>query len=393
MSIKNDAILLLERALAELQKAKGSVTSAVQQIRRAADMVEEKDLSIWCAIQLGEDPYITKMRAVGEAMNASMADTNDKEAIKKAQQLFQEAMKLGIVAESHLSQSEIAIKTDNAGGGYIGISFIEETHATLLHGKKGNDGTYYLNNLLKHLTYVRTEAHRRASKLLTALKYSETPRTAFDVLREAVDDRLLEINPTLAEQLMVAFQAVSSVKPEQWSQALTTCRRIIEGLADMLFPPCDKLHGGRKLGKEQYINRLWAYMDAALVSETNKELAKAHVDLLGLWLEKTHKVTNKGVHSKVDRIDAVKAVFHTYLIVGDLLKYLRNEPSDEKPNIHTATLDELESILSINRNIAKEIIKLRVKNQSLTLEDLKMIPGIGPKTLQMATSSFSFEKM
>ena len=85
MSIKADAITLLEKALVELQKGKGSITSAVQQIRRSADMVDEKDLTIWCAIQLGEEPYISKVQAVGEAMKAAMPDANE-EAIKRVQE-------------------------------------------------------------------------------------------------------------------------------------------------------------------------------------------------------------------------------------------------------------------------------------------------------------------
>jgi hypothetical protein len=60
-------------------------------------------------------------------------------------------------------------------------------------------------------------------------------------------------------------------------------------------------------------------MDDFVESESNRELAKAHVDYLGSYLERTHKISNKGVHASVTRIEAIKAVFHTYLMVADIL--------------------------------------------------------------------------
>jgi DNA uptake protein ComE-like DNA-binding protein len=64
---------------------------------------------------------------------------------------------------------------------------------------------------------------------------------------------------------------------------------------------------------------------------------------------------------------------------------------DKKLNIHTATLDELESMLSISRALAKEIIKLRVEQGILTISDLNAIKGFGPKTVSQAEQLFSFE--
>jgi len=40
---------------------------------------------------------------------------------------------------------------------------------------------------------------------------------------------------------MLAFKNVNSDSKEEWSQALTTCRRTIQKLADDLYPPNDKI--------------------------------------------------------------------------------------------------------------------------------------------------------
>jgi DNA uptake protein ComE-like DNA-binding protein len=192
---------------------------------------------------------------------------------------------------------------------------------------------------------------------------------------------------------MIAFKSVASDNPEEWSHALTTCRRFIEELADALYPPRDEQVKDRKLGKEQYINRLWAFMDRVIESESNRDLAKAHVDYLGSYLQRTHKVSNKGVHAELMRIEAVKAVFHAYLVAADILDYMKRDSSarDKKLNIHTASVDELESVLNISRNLAKAIVRLRVDYGVLDTARLATIKGMGQKTLALAEQVLSFE--
>jgi hypothetical protein len=207
-------------------------------------------------------------------------------------------------------------------------------------------------------------------------------------MKDVVDDRLLDLNPAIAEQLMLAFKSISSDKEEEWSQALTTCRRLLESLADELYPASNKKFNGRPVGQTQYVNRLWAFMDNAIQSDSNKALAKAHIDFLGSWLEKVNKITNKGVHADVEHLEAVKSVFHTYLVVADLLNYLDKSATNTKPDINKATLDELEALLNVNRGVAKEIIKTRVREGKLDLDTLLNIQGVGAKTLEKAKEEF-----
>ena len=290
------------------------------------------------------------------------------------------------------SLEEIAIKADKSGGGCSNIGFVEERYNDLVKTKKANDGIYYKVNLLKHISYVKREAHNKANKLYNKVAFSDAPQTVFDVLKDEIDDKLLDLDPELAENLMLAFRGVTTGKSEEWSQALTTCRRLIEKLADNLYPPTDKKIKGRSLRKNQYINRLWAYMDKAIESKSDKQLAKSHVDFLGKYLEALHKKTHKGVHATLTRYEAIKAVMHTYLMVGDILNYL-DGPSrrDKKPNIHKVSLDELQSFLDVNKNIAKEIVKLRANERHLDEKKLGTIKGIGPKTIAKAKESFSFD--
>jgi hypothetical protein len=383
---------LLIEALKELESPKGSVQSGVQKLLRASRILGDEDASIWCEVQLCNSKYVNPLKNYATKLYAlaEKKDTKSQEEFNDAKERLE---KIGFKHGVNTSVEEIQLKADKSGGGYNGIGFIEERYASLVRSKVGNDGTYYEHNLDRHIKYVRATAHRIATRLYNRVAFSNTPQTSLDLLRAEVENKLLDLNPELAEKLMIAFKSVASDNPEAWSQALTTCRRFIEELADTLYPPREDIVNGRSLGKTNYINRLWAFMDTSIESDSNRELAKAHVDYLGSYLQRIQKISNKGVHTGLARIEAIKAVFHTYLMVADILDYLKQDVGGKtgKLNIHTATLDELESVLGVTRNQAKEIIKLRVQEGVLEPKSLALIKGIGPKTITKAKELFSFE--
>jgi hypothetical protein len=391
MKTKADLLKLLEEIISVLENPKGSILSAIQKLSRVAFLIENDDLQKWCAIQLGDSNYTTVIKKLLE-IHIENQNNPSKKNEKEKEDLKRQFKDLGLSFDYHLSQDEINAKVNESGGGYINIGFVEEKYADLVRKKVGNDNVYYKSNLLSHLNFVRNAAHQKASVIYNKLKYSETPKNSFDLLREKVDDKLLDIAPELAEQLMLAFKSVNSRKDEEWSQALTTCRRLIEGLADIVYPPTDKKNkDGRELGKNNYINRIWAYMDEAIDSDSNKQLAKSHIDYLGFWLEKINKLSNKGVHANLKQFEATKTVFHLYLVLADIIEYIsKTQPRSQKININSASLDEIESLLGVKRDIAKEIIKLRVSEKIITIDNLSKLKGIGPKTLIKAQDEFDF---
>ena len=392
MKQQKESLRLLEEALKELESQKGSVLSAVQKISRVALIIDNSDIYKWCQIQLGNQEYAIALTDFVDTL-VLLQDNESKELKEKRKQQQKELDKLGLKHEIHYSTEEINTKLNTSGGRYENIGFLEERYNDLVRNKSGNDGTYYKNNLNTHINYVKKKAHEIASKLYNEVKFSGTVSNCFDLLKNEIDDRLLDLNPAIAEQLMLSFKAVSSNKEEEWSQALTTCRRLLEGLADELYPASDKKVNGRILGQGQYVNRLWAFMDDSIESDSNKALAKTHIDFLGAWLEKINKLANKGVHSDLGQLEATKAVFHTYLVIADILQYLhQDEQKIEKPDINSASIDELEALLDINRMTAKEIFKMRIKEGYIDLDILATINGVGKKTIEKAQTVFSVDE-
>lgn len=391
-----EAKTILKEALKELESSKGSVLTGVQKLYRAATLLDDENIQIWCEIQLGNKEYTRPLNdlisTLLESDNYRKQGKTEDEIGDMVQNAINKLRKLNLKRKIHYRTDELEIKADKYGGGYLSIGAIEEKYNDLIRKKKGNDGTYYQSHLYKHILYVRKDAYGKATKLYNKIVFSDIPQTAFDVLKVKIDDKLLDLDPELSEQLMLAFRGVTTNNSEEWSQALTTCRRLIEKLADNIYPPTDEKIKGRLLGKNQYINRIWAFMDKSIESKSDKELAKEHVDFIGNYLKSLHNKTHKGVHATITRYEAIKVVLHIYLIVGDILNYLEKPPKeDKKLNIHTASLDELQSFLNINKNVAKEIVKLRVNERPLDEKKLGTIKGIGPKTISKAKENFSFE--
>ena len=389
---KAEALKIIEEGLKELESAKGSVTVGVQKLSRAAKLLNEDEIVAWSEIQLGSTRYVSALQDFSEKIDEeykkeekpqNMDDPKFKKNLDKLKEL---SIPLSEIPELH------RFKSIKATGGYHSVEFIEGRYAFITKLKQFTDHVYNLTDLKRHLQYIRKKALDYLTELDTKLRFSGTITSSFDILKNAVDDRLLDLDPEIAEQLMLAFKSVSSDSKEEWSQALATCRRLLESLADKLYPATEENIKGRTFKQNQYINRIWRFMDVSIESKSNKEMAKAHVDYLGSWLSADYSLACKGVHAEVNQLEATKAIFHIYLMLADLLDYL--DPSavskNTKPHITEVSLDEIEALLNIRRDIAKAIVIARVNNKGLTLEQLSEVKGIGAKTLATAKEVFEF---
>lgn len=121
-------------------------------------------------------------------------------------------------------------------------------------------------------------------------------------------------------------------------------------------------------------------------------MAKSHLDYLGSWMAADYTLTCKGVHAEVSQLEATKTIFHIYLMLADLLEYLNIdlEKVTTQLLITEVSLDEIEALLNVKRDVAKAIVVARVKNKGLTLEQLSGVQGIGPKTIEKAKEIFKF---
>lgn len=177
-----EAIGILKECIEELQSGKGTILAGVQKLGHAASILGEQDIAIWCEIQFGNSKYTFPLSKFLSVIEEAAKENNkiDKKALNEVKQ---QLIKLGLKQDIHYSIDEIKVKRSSSGGGYENIGFVESKYKELDRQKVGNDGTYYVSNLLQNMSYVKSIAYKYATELYNKYQFADTPQTIMDILR------------------------------------------------------------------------------------------------------------------------------------------------------------------------------------------------------------------
>ena len=169
------------------------------------------------------------------------------------------------------------------------------------------------------------------------LKFSGIAEDVFSRIRERVDVTIGMLIPDSMKRFSAIYENLDSDNPEDWSNAVHSCRRILIDLADAVFPATDAIRELRiegrlqrvELGKENYVNRLVAFVQDRSDSGSFRDVVGSHISFLGNRLDSIVNAANKGTHDTiVNRDEADRYVVYTYMLVGDILTLM--------PSIHNA---------------------------------------------------------
>lgn len=145
---------------------------------------------------------------------------------------------------------------------------------------------------------------------------------------------MAESNPKAISELNIAIESLAhSTDPERISHVAHACKRLIKAVSDQVFASRDEdyvMRDGttRKVGDEQYLNRLEAFVDLKK-SKDEKFLLKKIKILRDLYGE-TNESLNRGTHSIISNQAAEMAVIYSYLILGEIILELNNSEQDQK---------------------------------------------------------------
>jgi hypothetical protein len=186
----------------------------------------------------------------------------------------------------------------------------------------------------QRLSSRRTLLYQYATRRHYELKFSGVAQDVFSRVREEVDFRIGKHVPSAVQKFAAVHDNLTSENPEDWSNAVHSCRRILQDLADALFPhqTDDRIRDEKgkqrhiKLGPDQYINRLMCFVEDRGSSARFADLVGSHLGFLGDRLDAVFLATQKGSHSTVKRDEANRYVVFTYMVVGDILALLTDEP-------------------------------------------------------------------
>ncbi|WP_032379564.1 AbiTii domain-containing protein [Rhodococcoides fascians] len=148
------------------------------------------------------------------------------------------------------------------------------------------------------------------------LVFSQLQSSLFSAVQSDVDGTLAEAGGDALKKIDSVSARLRDSDPESVSQALTTCRRLIDSTADHLFPARDEpyLLGEQplKVGSSNTLNRIQAFV-------ADHEPSKGRRDRLRHSVQGLYERCSKGTHAEVSIEEARFLFLQTYVVLGEIL--------------------------------------------------------------------------
>ena len=140
-----------------------------------------------------------------------------------------------------------------------------------------------------------------------------------------VDSKLVSLIPESIKKLSSIYSRLAEDDTESWSQAATTCRKLIKEFGDSLFQkiyPNNKLDKIKvKCGKEiditgdKYVNRISVSLDKIIQNDMKKD----NIMLSISWIESINERICKGVHNDITYDEIRSTIIHLYIMLADII--------------------------------------------------------------------------
>ena len=175
------------------------------------------------------------------------------------------------------------------------------------------------------ISKIKSEVYKYTLEAFYKLSFSDVSQDIFDRTKSVVDGKISQRFPNQKEKFQSVYDNINSENPENWSHAVTACRKILQALADELYPPQkgQTIKSNEKeinIGQENYINRLMLYIEDRTQSDTYEKIIGTHLDYIGNRIDSVYKATNKAAHTTIkSKQEAERYIIYTYLLIGDIL--------------------------------------------------------------------------
>lgn len=158
--------------------------------------------------------------------------------------------------------------------------------------------------------------HNFVASIYYERQFSKVAETTFERYKREVDSLIAEKAGDVLTKIPAVVSRLQEGDEEAISQALTTCRRIIETFADSIFPPTDEpieVNGKPVLlDASKFKNRLVTYISQRTDSSARRD--KLRQNLTNLYDR-----VSAGVHSDVTSEEAFSLFLNVYLFLGEVL--------------------------------------------------------------------------
>ena len=175
-------------------------------------------------------------------------------------------------------------------------------------------------NIISRLSGIKSRVLAHLHTFVTEIYYEKEfdnlSESIFEKYKKDVDILIGTSCGNVLEQIPSVMNRLAEGNQESISQALTTCRRILESFADSIFPPTEdtiEMDGNQvSLNASKHQNRINAYIHQSIESSTRKKRFRQNLSNL-------FDRVSTGVHKDVTAEEARALFLSTYLIIGEIL--------------------------------------------------------------------------
>lgn len=204
----------------------------------------------------------------------------------------------------------------------IDVSKVESLSGDGLIGamKMNRDAQQALANSISSLVAIRSRVlnmlHTFVVNVYYEREFAKVAESTFEGYKKDVDALIASHAGSVLEKLPSVIARLREGSEEAISQALTTCRRIIDSFADAIYPPRAGTYslGGNDLGLDasKHQNRINVYV--AERTESKSRRIRLRQNLANLYDR-----VSTGVHTDVTAEEAFSLFLNVYLFLGEVL--------------------------------------------------------------------------
>ncbi|MFH0930077.1 MAG: hypothetical protein V1814_02385 [Candidatus Moraniibacteriota bacterium] len=215
-------------------------------------------------------------------------------------------------------------------GIFAGSTFATETYATALNAAQQHKAALAANILRQKslLARISSNIHNYVLNINMQLKFENITESIFQETKLIVDKKLGKICPNSMRMFLSCYDRMRSGNPEDWSQAMSTCRNILKEFADFVFKPQKKPFVKKNkevlaVTEKEYKNRILAFIDQETRGEKNKFLSARANDLIAR-IHSLNDLLSKGVKNEINKIDANMCLLDTYMLLGSIIEHVKS---------------------------------------------------------------------
>lgn len=323
------ALNLSEEILADLEDSNKKTSDILLKCLKLARYMDDYDAIDWLICEMegykGTDKGIPNELFLLGVQHGRETKPNDKGNRTMFTELVGELEK-----EIEASEKMIGSYTTNGASTSGDGSF--HAMSRLINGVESNNErlTNRISICQKKLSVLRGEYYKFVLNINIQLKFSGKVDDIFEEYRLRTDNYFATNLPGCIRKLSSIYSRLKENDEESYSQAATSCRKLIREFADDLFNrmypnnTLDKIKvdGGKEFDVtgDRYLNRLYVVCNKIAVNKMKQK----NIIQTCEWIETINDMVCNGLHNEISLDEIKDTILHMYILLGDIIKAYEN---------------------------------------------------------------------